>query len=108
MKLLSFPLSPLPAFAAAQAAAAPAMDHPAVDGTPGHPERLTGAVSAERGLDVAALKAPAPRDSGPAEEACASGIPQPRVDNFRGTRPTDAIGHAGLDIRDHKDARRVQ
>lgn len=108
MKPLSFPLSPLPAFAAARAAAAPAMDHPAIDGTPGHPARSTGAVSAERGLDAAALKALAPRGSGPAEMACASGITQSQVDNFRGICPTDATGHAGLDIRDHQDARRVQ
>ena len=81
-------------------------DHPET-GTPSHSVRVTGAVKAPAEFDVAALQDLVARDTGPVDVVCASGATVGSVQNFRGVRLTDVLDHAGIDLKAHKDDRRM-
>lgn len=79
-------------------------------GTPRHAVRVSGAVTAPREFDLAALKRLLPRDSGPVQVVCASGATVGKVDNYRGYRGVrlrELIDATGLALEGHKDARRM-
>lgn len=79
-------------------------------GTPSHAVRVSGAVTAPREFDLAALKRLLPRDSGPVQVVCASGATVGKVDNYRGYRGVrlrELIDATGLALEGHKDARRM-
>ncbi|QIL20309.1 molybdopterin-dependent oxidoreductase [Thermomonas sp. HDW16] len=90
----------LPAIGLAQS------DHADV-GTPSHAVRVSGAVTAPREFDLAAIKQLAGRDSGPVDVVCASGATVGKADNYRGVRLREVIDATGLALEGHKDARRM-
>lgn len=105
MKFHAFLLALLLAPAVSAAPATPAA-HPAT-GTPSHSVRITGAVKAPAEFDVAALKKLLPRNSGPVDVVCASGATVGKAKNFRGVRLTDVLDRVGIDLKEHKDDRRM-
>ena len=80
---------------------------PKHDGTPSTSVHVIGAVKAPQDLDMAAIKALVPRDTGPVDVVCASGATVAKVNNFRGVRLTDVINHVGIAENGHKDTRRM-
>ena len=80
---------------------------PVDDGTPSHAVRVSGAVTAPREFDLAALKRLLPRDSGPVQVVCASGATVGKADNYRGVRLREIIDATGLALEGHTDARRM-
>ena len=74
---------------------------------PSQSVRIHGAVKNPTEFDVDALKKLLPRDSGPMEVVCASGATVGKVKNFRGVRLTDVLNRAVIDLKDHKDDRRM-
>jgi len=96
----------VPATFTANAETAKSSTHP-LAGTPSHSVRVTGAVKTPAEFDVAALKKLVPRNSGPVDVVCASGAIKGKVRNFRGVRLTDVLDHAGIDLKAHKDDRRM-
>ncbi len=80
---------------------------PAPAPTPSYAVHVSGAVTAPRDFDVAALKKLVARDTGPVDVICASGATVGKVDNYRGVRLTDVIDAVGLKLEGHKDARRM-
>lgn len=104
--LLAPAVSAAPATTAATAKPTTPAAH-AMTGTPSHSVRITGAVKAPTEFDVAALKKLLPRDSGPVDVVCASGATVGKVQNFRGVRLTDVLDRVGIDLKAHKDDRRM-
>lgn len=76
-------------------------------GTPSHSLTISGAVKSPGELDLAAIKKLAPRDTGPMNVVCASGQIKGKVDNYRGVLLTDVLDSVVIDLKAHKDDRRM-